>query len=156
MPVQDMSHAICSVLAYNTNLHDKSLETDFFKCICLISIELEVVVKDEAVLHVTWHLNSDCCCTWNKFNKISILGGIHKLRHVIMTQKYPPSPSVTLKVVVYLHLHKECHKSTNPLHVWRHLWMSPNKKMFIRLRFGKLSLFDLSCCIFPPTFGYKN
>ena len=37
----------------------------------------------------------------------------------------PLPPSLTLKWVFYLHLHKECHKITIPLLAWRHLWTPP-------------------------------
>ena len=46
----------------------------------------------------------------------TLFGSIHKWRHAISTQNYPPSPppSVTLNWVFYLHLHIACHKITPP------------------------------------------
>ena len=48
-------------------LHDKSLEADSFKVVGVFAIEFEVVVENEAVLHVTRHFKPDrrstCKCT---------------------------------------------------------------------------------------------
>lgn len=47
-------------------LHDKSFKTYLLITICLISIELKIVVKNEAVLHVAWHFNANSRCSWKK------------------------------------------------------------------------------------------
>ena len=45
------------------DLHDESLEADLLVAVGLVAVELEVVVEDEAVLHVRWHLDPNGCCT---------------------------------------------------------------------------------------------
>ena len=45
------------------HLHDESLEADLFKVVGLVVVKVEVVVEDEAVLHVRRHLDPDRRCT---------------------------------------------------------------------------------------------
>ena len=68
-----------------SNLHHESLEADLLVAVGLVAVELEVVVEDEAVLHVRRHLDPNSCCTWVKMNHVepvcSILPklGVNKL-----------------------------------------------------------------------------
>ena len=55
------------LMTMTSYLHDKSLEADSFKVVGVFAIEFEVVVENEAVLHVTRHFKPDrrstCKCT---------------------------------------------------------------------------------------------
>lgn len=53
------SHRIWTVSPH-TNLHYKALEADSIKPITITVVELEVVMEDEAGLHVGWHGYSHC------------------------------------------------------------------------------------------------
>ncbi len=44
-------------------LHDESLQTDALVVVLVVAVELKVVVEDEAALHVTRHLQPNCCGT---------------------------------------------------------------------------------------------
>lgn len=46
-------------------LHDESFEADALVVVSVFAVEFEIVVKDQAVLHVTRHFKPDCCSTWN-------------------------------------------------------------------------------------------
>ena len=48
----------CPIALY---LHDESLEADFLEGVGLVAVELQVVVEDQTVLHVTGHLDADGC-----------------------------------------------------------------------------------------------
>ncbi len=49
------------VIEVEEYLHHESLEADFLEGIGLVAVELQVVVEDQTVLHVTGHLNADRC-----------------------------------------------------------------------------------------------
>ena len=58
----------------------------------------------------------------------------------------PLPPSLTLKWVFYLHLHKECHKITIPLLAWRHLWTPPKTHLSDCFFY---EIFNAHCCLQP-------